>query len=66
MRTKNRVDTNDVGHECGTEQEKNRDNARNSVQVNAINLTMSREQIATWKANRRKLVRPLYFRSRRH
>ncbi|KAJ8519834.1 hypothetical protein ONZ45_g3271 [Pleurotus djamor] len=38
------------------EQEKNRDNARNSVQVNAINLTMSREQIATWKANRRKLV----------
>ena len=25
MRTKNRVDTNDVGHECGTEQEKNRD-----------------------------------------
>ena len=31
--------------------------ARNSVQVNPINLTMSREQIATWKANRRKLVR---------
>lgn len=30
--------------------------ARNSVQVNPINLTMSREQIATWKANRRKLV----------
>lgn len=38
------------------EQEKTRDPARNSVQVNAINLTMSREQIATWKANRRKLV----------
>ena len=39
------------------EQEKTRDSARNSVQVNPINLTMSREQIATWKANRRKLVR---------
>lgn len=38
------------------EQEKTRDSARNSVQVNSINLTMSREQIATWKANRRKLV----------
>lgn len=56
------------------EQEKQRDPARNSVQVryhcaslawlgltwscqvNAINLTMSREQIATWKANRRKLA----------
>jgi protein-serine/threonine kinase len=38
------------------EQEKTRDPARNSVQVNPINLTMSREQIATWKANRRKLV----------
>ena len=38
------------------EQEKHRDPARNSVQVDAINLTMSREQIATWKANRRKLV----------
>jgi protein-serine/threonine kinase len=38
------------------EQEKTRDTARNSVQVNAINLTMSREQIATWKANRRNLV----------
>lgn len=38
------------------EQEKTKDNARNSVQVNPINLTMSREQIATWKANRRKLV----------
>ncbi|KAH7926029.1 kinase-like protein [Leucogyrophana mollusca] len=38
------------------EQEKTRDPARNSVQVNSINLTMSREQIATWKANRRKLV----------
>jgi len=38
------------------EQEKTRDPARNSVQVNAINLTMSREQIETWKANRRKLV----------
>ena len=38
------------------EQEKTRDTARNSVQVNPINLTMSREQIATWKANRRKLV----------
>lgn len=41
------------------EQEKTRDNARNSVQVNPINLTISREQISTWKANRRKLVRPL-------
>ncbi len=31
--------------------------ARNSVMVNSINLTMtSKEQIATWKANRRKLV----------
>lgn len=38
------------------DQEKQRDPARNSVQVNSINLTMSREQIATWKANRRKLV----------
>ncbi|KAG5339458.1 hypothetical protein C0989_004144 [Termitomyces sp. Mn162] len=38
------------------EQEKTRDTARNSVQVNSINLTMSREQIATWKANRRKLA----------
>ncbi|KAJ2918691.1 hypothetical protein MD484_g1786, partial [Candolleomyces efflorescens] len=38
------------------EQEKTKDNARNSVQVNPINLTMSREQIATWKANRRKLA----------
>jgi serine/threonine protein kinase len=38
------------------EQEKTTDPARNSVQVNPINLTMSREQIATWKANRRKLV----------
>lgn len=34
--------------------------ARNSVMVNAINLTMtSKDQIATWKANRRKLVRCL-------
>lgn len=32
--------------------------ARNSVMVNAIHLTMSsKDQIATWKANRRKLVR---------
>ncbi|EAU90471.2 AGC/NDR protein kinase [Coprinopsis cinerea okayama7 len=38
------------------EQEKTKDNSRNSVQVNPINLTMSREQIATWKANRRKLA----------
>ena len=31
--------------------------ARNSVMVNSINLTMtSKDQIATWKANRRKLV----------
>lgn len=31
--------------------------ARNSVMVNAIHLTMtSKDQIATWKANRRKLV----------
>ena len=41
------------------EQEKTRDTARNSVQVNPINLTMSREQIATWKANRRKLVKKI-------
>lgn len=34
--------------------------ARNSVMVNAIHLTMSsKDQIATWKANRRKLVRAL-------
>ena len=39
------------------EQDKARDPARNSVQVNPINLTMSRAQIETWKANRRKLVR---------
>ncbi|KAJ7224302.1 kinase-like domain-containing protein [Mycena pura] len=38
------------------EQEKSVNPARNSVQVNPINLTMSREQIATWKANRRKLA----------
>ncbi|KAE9397057.1 kinase-like protein [Gymnopus androsaceus JB14] len=38
------------------EEEKTRNPARNSVQVNPINLTMSREQIATWKANRRKLA----------
>lgn len=31
--------------------------SRNSVMVNSINLTMtSKDQIATWKANRRKLV----------
>ena len=36
--------------------------ARNSVMVNAIHLTMSsKDQIATWKANRRKLVRVLLF-----
>lgn len=38
------------------QQEKATNPARNSVQVNPINLTMSREQIATWKANRRKLA----------
>jgi len=48
------------------EQEKTRDHARNSVQVNPINLTMSREQIGTWKANRRKLascsrIRPRFY-----
>ena len=33
-------------------------NARNSVMVNSIHLTMtSQETVATWKANRRKLVR---------
>lgn len=38
--------------------------ARNSVMVNSINLTMtSKDQIATWKANRRKLVRHSSFRS---
>ncbi|KAJ7047345.1 kinase-like domain-containing protein [Mycena alexandri] len=31
-------------------------NARNSVMVNSINLTMTNEQIQTWKANRRKLA----------
>lgn len=30
--------------------------ARNSVMVNAIHLTINKDQIATWKANRRKLV----------
>ncbi|TEB35718.1 kinase-like protein [Coprinellus micaceus] len=30
--------------------------ARNSVMVNSINLTVSKDQIATWKANRRKLA----------
>lgn len=29
---------------------------RNSVMVNSINITMTKEQITTWKANRRKLV----------
>jgi len=38
------------------QQEKATNPARNSVQINPINLTMSREQIATWKANRRKLA----------
>lgn len=34
--------------------------ARNSVMVNAIHLTMtSKDQIATWKANRRNLVRSM-------
>lgn len=42
-------------------EDKPRDSARNSVQVNAIHLTMSREQIATWKANRRKLVSLIVF-----
>lgn len=38
-------------------QQSERNPARNSVALNAINLTMSgKEQIATWKANRRKLV----------
>jgi serine/threonine protein kinase len=38
--------------------------ARNSVMVTAINLTMtSKDQIATWKANRRKLVRHSVLRS---
>lgn len=46
------------------EQEKGQNPARNSVQVNPINLTMSREQIATWKANRRKLVSLLVFQAR--
>ena len=36
--------------------------ARNSVMVNAIHLTMSsKDQIATWKANRRKLVSAPFF-----
>jgi protein-serine/threonine kinase len=43
------------------DQERSRDPARNSVQVNSINLTMSRAQIATWKANRRKLVGSISF-----
>jgi len=38
-------------------QQSERNPARNSVALNAINLTMSgKEQIATWKANRRKLA----------
>ena len=37
-------------------------NGRNSVMVNAIHLTMtSKDQIATWKANRRKLVKLYSF-----
>ena len=37
---------------------------RNSVAINSINLTVSsRDAIATWKANRRKLVSPSYPRS---
>lgn len=36
--------------------------ARNSVMVTSINLTMtSKDQIATWKANRRKLVRSFFL-----
>lgn len=35
--------------------------ARNSVMVNAIHLTISKDQIATWKANRRKLVSSPYL-----
>ena len=35
-------------------------NGRNSVALNSINLTVGgKDAIATWKANRRKLVRPL-------
>jgi len=41
--------------------------ARNSVMVNAIHLTMSsKDQIATWKANRRKLVRLLDLANMNH
>lgn len=37
--------------------------ARNSVMVTSISLTMtSKDQIATWKANRRKLVRSFFLR----
>jgi len=37
-------------------------NGRNSVVVNSINLTVnSKDAIATWKANRRKLVRACSF-----
>ncbi|KAJ7276428.1 AGC/NDR protein kinase [Mycena haematopus] len=36
--------------------DKRRSGSRNSVMVNPINLTMTNEQIQTWKANRRKLA----------
>ncbi|KAL1678542.1 kinase-like domain-containing protein [Schizophyllum commune] len=43
--------------EQSNQQQTSANNARNSVLVNSINLTMTRkDQIATWKANRRKLA----------
>ena len=46
--------------EQSNQQQTSANNARNSVLVNSINLTMTRkDQIATWKANRRKLVSKL-------
>ncbi|KAF9006146.1 kinase-like domain-containing protein [Cyathus striatus] len=48
--------TTDVDHYKKILEQEKAGSQRNSVQVNSINLTMSREQIATWKANRRKLA----------
>ncbi|KIY49223.1 kinase-like protein [Fistulina hepatica ATCC 64428] len=42
--------------ESATSQHNGQQAARNSVMVNSINLTISKDDIATWKANRRKLA----------
>ncbi|KAF9453058.1 kinase-like protein [Macrolepiota fuliginosa MF-IS2] len=47
----NTTDTNKVRNLKGATQAQ-----RNSVMVNSINITMTKEQITTWKANRRKLA----------